>query len=53
VTQKKPSVKKTSTVRMDDDLRAEAKAVSAKRRIPLQKLVEDAVREYLKTKRGA
>jgi predicted HicB family RNase H-like nuclease len=42
---------KTSTVRMDDDLRAEAKAVASKKKISLQALVEEAVRDYLKHKR--
>lgn len=44
---------KTGTVRMDDDLRAEAKAVASKKKISLQALVEEAVRDYLKHKRGA
>lgn len=47
---KKPA--KTSTVRMDDDLRADAKAVASKKKISLQALVEEAVRDYLKQKRG-
>lgn len=38
---------KTASVKIDDDLRANAKAVAARLRITLQSFIEDAVRSKL------
>lgn len=44
---KKPT---SATVRMSEELRAEAKAHAARKRISLQAVIDAAVTEYLKRK---